>query len=164
MLTNREQLITALEQYKSELIGTVSKRLQKLEGTHYADIDYERHLEREETFLNALLQGLQDETPGSFLTFVDQLSEQRTNEGYSLQEFQEAFNIVEDTVWDTLVTHFSTEDSLIGMLAIVSKVFRTAKDLLARVYLRKALFAERELEEVRKKFRTYRKVTKRSHL
>ena len=164
MPTDKEHLITAIEQHKDELIETTCKRLQKLHGSHYEMIDYECHLEREETFLNALLQGLQEDTPDSFLSFVEHLSEQRSEEGYSLQEFQEAFNVVEETVWDMLVMYFPPDGSLVGMLASISRLFRTAKDHLAQVFLREALFSQRELEEVRKKFRAYRKVTKRSHL
>ena len=86
MPPNKENLIAAIEHHKEEVIDTVCKRLQKLSSSHYEMIDYERHSEREENFLNALLQGLRDETPESFLTFVERLSEQRSDEGYTLEE------------------------------------------------------------------------------
>jgi hypothetical protein len=164
MLTNNVQLSTAIEQHRQELIETVSKRLQQLEGTHYADIDYERHLEREEVFLNVLLQGLAHETPEVFLNFVDQLSDQRANEGYTLQEFQQAFNIVEDTIWEMLVREYAPDQSLIEMLTTFRRFFRAGKDRLAGVYLREADFTKKELEEIQRKFRTYRKMTKHGHL
>ena len=111
-----------------------------------------------ENFLNALLQGLRDETPESFLTFVEHLSEQRLEEGYTLEEFQDAFNVVEDTLWDMLVTHFLHDISRVEMLAIVNRLFRAAKDRLARVFLQETLSAQRELEHLRKKFRVYRRI------
>jgi hypothetical protein len=162
MPIDKENLINAIELHKEDVINTVCKRLQKLSSSHYEMIDYERHLEREENFLNALLQGLRDETPESFLTFVEHLSEQRSDEGYSLEEFQDAFNVVEDTLWDMLVTHFPHDASLIGMLALVSNLFRASKDRLARVFLQEALSAQRELENLRKKFRVYRKITRKN--
>jgi len=162
MPTDKENLISAIEHHKEDVIDTVCKRLQKLSSSHYEIIDYERHLEREENFLNALLQGLRDETPESFLTFVEHLSEQRSDEGYSLEEFQDAFNVVEDTLWDMLVTHFPHDASLIGMLAVVGNLFRASKDRLARVFLQEALSAQRELENLQKKFRVYRKITRKN--
>jgi len=162
MPTDKENLISAIEGHKEELIDSVCKRLQKLSSSHYEMIDYEHHLEREESFLNALLQGLRDDTPELFLAFVDRLSEQRAEEGYNLQEFQDAFNVVEDTLWDMLVTHFPLNGSLVGMLTIVSRFFRAAKDRLAQVYLQEALSAQRELEHLRKKFRVYRKMTRKN--
>lgn len=161
---DKEHLMTAIETHRDELIEATCRRLQKLPGSHYEMIDYERHLEREETFLDALLQGLREEPPEAFLTFVAQLSAQRAEEGYSLPEFQEAFNVVEDALWDMLLTHFAPDAALVGMLSLVNALFRTAKDHLAQVFLQEALAAKRELEEVRKKFRAYRKVTKRGHL
>jgi hypothetical protein len=158
MPTDKENVITAIERHREEVIDTVCKRLQKLSSSHYEMIDYERHLEREENFLNALLQGLQDKTPESFLTFVEHLSEQRLEEGYTLEEFQDAFNVVEDTLWDMLVTHFLHDVSLVEMLAIVSRLFRAAKDRLARVFLQETLSAQRELEHLQKKFRVYRRI------
>ena len=162
MPTNKEHLIQAIKRYKTELIETAANRLQKLDSSHYEMIDYESHLEREEAFLNALLQGLREDPPVSLITFVEQLTAQRLEEGYSLEEFQEAFNIVEETLWDTLVKHFSCDASLVGMLTIGRKFFRTAKDHIARVYLREALLARRELEQLRRKFRNYRKMTRKS--
>jgi transcriptional regulator with XRE-family HTH domain len=163
MPTDKEQLITAIERHKEELIATNCRRLQQLRDSHYEIIDYECHLEREENFLNALLDGLRAETPESFLNFVDHLSEIRSEEGYSLEEFQEAFNIVEDSLWETLVARYPCDESLVKMLSLVSRIFRMSKDNLARVYLNEAFSAERELEHLRKKFRVYRRVAHQGH-
>jgi hypothetical protein len=160
MTTNNTQLIKIIEQYKDELTALICRRLQRLEDTHYADIDYERHLEREQSFLDALVLGLQRDRPDSFFTFVEELVEQRLDEGYSLEEFQTAFDIVEESLWDVLVAHLPPDQTLIEMLGTSTKLFRRAKDQLACVYLHKALEAERELEHLQKKFRAYRKVAK----
>lgn len=164
MQATKKELIKAIEQHHDELIETACNRLQKLYGSHYEMIDYECHVEREEMFLNALLDGLRSQTPDSFLVFVDELSEIRSEEGYSLEEFQEAFNVVEDNLWDMLRTEYSGDDALVAMLLLISHVFRQAKDHLSRVYMNKALAAERELEHLRKKFRVYRKTPHHSHL
>lgn len=163
MPTDKENLIRAIKQHKDELVETTANRLQKLGSSHYEIIDYERHLEREEAFLNALLDGLQEDPPDSFIAFVEALSEQRSEEGYKLEEFQDAFNIVEETLCDTLKKHFTPDASLVGMLTVGRKFLRLAKDHVARVYLQEALSAERELENLRKKFRVYRK-TKGEHI
>ena len=124
MPTNKKQLIAAIERYKEELVAKNCRKLQQLHDSHYEMIDYESHLEREEGFLNALLDGLRADTPDSFLAFVDRLSEIRSEEDYSLEEFQEAFNIVEDNLWETLVAKYPCDEDLVKMLSLVSNIFR----------------------------------------
>jgi len=164
MTPNRELLISIIEKYHDELIATICRRLQHFQDSHYEVIDYESHVEREERFLNALLAGLQNPADSNFLNFVEQLSETRSEEGYSLEEFQEAFNIVEDSLWNILVREYGRNNAFIEMWSIIAQVFRRAKDRLAQIYLDKALSAERELEHLRKKFRAYRKVEYHSHV
>jgi hypothetical protein len=159
MPTDKQPLIDLIEQHRDALVDAVCKRLQKLQGSHYEFIDYECHLEREQTFLTAILDGLRDPQFLPFLEFVDQLTEQRLKEGYTLEEFQEAFNVVEDSVWEILVAHQPCSQALVEMLAMMAHLFQAAKDHLARVYFHKVVYAERELDELRKKFRVYRKVT-----
>ncbi len=159
MTADRELLIRIIQQYRDELITTICRRLQQLHDSHYEVIDYECHVEREEQFLNALLDGLSQPTDIDFLNFVERLSEIRSDEGYSLEEFQEAFNIVEDSLWNILVREYGRNDAFIDMWSIMALEFRRAKDRLAQTFLDKAHSAERELEHLRKKFRVYRKVS-----
>ncbi len=158
MTPDRELLISIIQQYRDELIATVCRRLQHLHDSHYEVIDYESHVEREERFLNALLDGLQKPAGSDFVNFVERLSETRSDEGYTLEEFQEAFNIVEDSLWKMLVREYGHNDAFIEMWSITANLFRRAKDRVAQTYLDKAQLAERELEHLRKKFRVYRKV------
>lgn len=164
MTPDREQLIRIIESRRDELIATICRKLQCLSDSHYTMIDYESHVEREEAFLDALLTGLKDPASHNFLDFVKQLSETRSEEGYSLEEFQEAFNIVEDCLWDRLAQDYEHDDTFVSMLAITANIFRQAKDCLARIYLDKALLAERELEHLRKKFRAYRRASQAGHV
>ena len=159
MTPNKELLITTIQQYRDELITNICRQLQQLHDSHYEVIDYECHVEREERFLNALLDGLQKPSDSDFLNFVEHLSEIRSDEGYSLEEFQDAFNIVEDCVWSILVREYGHDDAFIDMWSIIAHAFRRAKDRVAQTYLDKAHSAERELEHLRKKFRVYRKVS-----
>jgi hypothetical protein len=163
MLVDKEKLIAIIEAHHEELVDLICQRLQKLPGSHYEMIDYERHLEREEAFLDGLLQGLREESPMTFGHFIDQLSEQRSEEGYSLAEVQMALNTVEDAWWDLLRANLPPDASLVNILVITRRFFRSAKDHLAQAFLRKALLDQKELAEVRKKFRAYRKVTRRNH-
>ena len=158
MTAGRELLIKIIQQYHDELITTICRQLQQLHDSHYEVIDYECHVEREEQFLNALLDGLRQPTEGDFLNFVQRLSERRSDEGYSLEEFQDAFNVVEDSMWNILVREYGHNQAFIEMWSIIAHEFRRAKDQLAQTFLDKAHSAERELEHLRKKFRVYRKV------
>lgn len=159
MTPDKALLITLIQQYHDELITNICRQLQRLHDSHYEVIAYDCHVEREERFLNALLDGLQHPSDSDFLNFVQQLSEIRSDEGYSLEEFQEAFNIVEDCVWNILIREYRQNETFTDLWLLVAREFRRAKDRVAQTYLDKAQCAERELEHLRKKFRVYRRVS-----
>ena len=156
MPTAREFLIGAIEENKYEVIVRVCNRLQKFSYSHYETISYERHQEREELFLNVILRQLRDEHSDSLTSYLEHLAEQRSNEGYSLQEVEEAFDIVEDTLWQVLAEYWPLEQSLIEGLTIIRKLFQEIKNSLGQLFLQEVLSAKK-FENILRKFIEYRK-------
>jgi hypothetical protein len=155
MPTARESLIGAIEEHKYEVIVRVCNRLQKFSYSHYETISYERHQEREELFLNVMLRQLRDEDSNSLNSYLEHLAEQRSNEGYSLQEVEEAFDIVEDTLWQVLAKYWPLEQSLIEGLTIIRKLFQEIKNSLGQLFLEEVLSAQK-FENILRKFTEYR--------
>ncbi len=156
MATAKECLIKLIEEHKEELLMRTCNKLQRFSQSHYESIAYEKHLEREELFLNVLLHTLQDETSDSLPEYVRQLVGERANEGYQLKEIEEAFDIVEDTLWEVLPKYCPLEESLIDVLAIVRKLIRQAKNSLGQLFLDGVLITQKQFHAVHKKFSEYR--------
>ncbi len=156
MTTVKQQLIALIQEHKEELIARTSNKLQKFTPSHYESVAYEQHLKREEWFLNVLLQTLQDDTCASLPAYVKQLGEERANEGYDLQELEEAFDIVEDTIWEVVTKYCPLEYSLLDMLALVRKFIREAKNSIGQHFLDEALTTQQHLHDMLGKFAEYR--------
>ena len=158
MPTAKEYLIKAIKEHKNELILRVCNRLQKFPHSHYETICYEKHQEREELFLNVILQKLQENNSKPLTQYIEHLVEQRSNEGYSLSEIEEAFDIVEDTLWEVLVKYCPLQQSLIEVLSLVRKLFHEIKNSVAQVFLQDALTTQKQIENICRKFAEYRDV------
>lgn len=156
MPTAKETLIKLIEEHKDELVVRTCNKLQKFSQSHYENVAYEKHLEREELFLNVLLQTLADESSDALPQYVKQLVEERSNEGYNLREIEEAFDIVEDTLWEVLTKYCPLEQSLIEVLAIVRKLIRKAKNSFSQLFFDDALTARKLFHEIHEKFAVYR--------
>ncbi len=160
MFDPRKNLIVTISQHKAELIKNVCNRLQKLERSHYEVIDFERHQEREEAMLNALLKGMEEADYFTFLDYMEKIAGMRSNEGYSLDELQNATTVFEEELWHILTKFVPIEPSLVDMLAICNRIFGKAKDHLARTYLKEAVETRKELDDLRKRFFVYQQEKK----
>lgn len=159
MPTAREQLIHIIEERRDELVVRVCNRLQKFSYSHYETICFEQHHEREELFLFVIVQHLQHEHSDALARYLKDLVEQRTGEGYNLQEVEEAFDIVEDALWQVLPKYWPLEYSLIEGLSIVRKLFQEIKNSLGQLFLQDVLSAQK-FDNIRRKFAEYRNETR----
>ena len=151
----KEQLIRTIEEHREELVVRVCNRLQKFSSSHYETICFEQHQEREEHFLLVILQHLHDEDSDIMTRYLQELVEQRTSEGYNLQEVEEAFDIVEDGLWQVLSKYWPLEKSLIEGLAILRKLFQEIKNSLGQLFLEDVISAQK-FDNIRRKFDEYR--------
>jgi hypothetical protein len=149
-------LVAALNNHKDELIINVCKRLQQFSPSHYEVIDFERHQEREEEFLQVIHKALQEDDNHSLVEYMEDLAHRRSNEGYQLEEVQQAVAIFEDELWRALIASLPIQKELVDILAACNRAFGRAKDHLARGYLRKAMETQKELDDLSQRFYAYR--------
>jgi hypothetical protein len=156
MNTVTEKLIRFIDDHRDDLVETTCNRLQKLYRSHYEVIEFDRHQEREIAFLAALVAALRDDDPELFYSHMEHIATERAQEGYGLDEVQDAVDTVQDTLWNLLRDTASHPDSQVEMLTLLNRLFRTAKNRLARVYLDRTTAVEKELDDLRQKFYRYR--------
>lgn len=155
MDTVEQQLTETILTHKDALIRDVCTRLEKLSMSHYEVIPFERHLEREEALLAALLAGLQQPQYDAFIGFIDRIAGQRSSEGYALDEVQRALNIFEQELWSILSRTQEVDGRLVAMLALCNRLFGQAKDRLAQIYLSRSQDIQNELNDLKTKFYGY---------
>ncbi len=156
MNTVTEKLKQFIDDHRDVLVETTCNRLQKLYRSHYEVIEFDRHQEREIAFLAALVSALGENDPERFYNHMEHIAAERAQEGYGLDEVQDAVDTVQDTLWTLLINTSSLSDSRVEMLTLLNRMFRTAKNRLSRVYLDRTTAVEKELDDLRQKFYRYR--------
>jgi hypothetical protein len=155
MASPEHLLMDTIQAHRDRLLSEVCGRLEKLSQSRYEVIPFERHLEREEALLTALLQGLAGPDPSAFTGFIERIAGQRSREGYSLDEVQQALNIFEEELWSILIETQPVTPELVAMLSLGNRLFGRAKDHLAQIYLHRTQNMQSELDDLREKFYDY---------
>jgi hypothetical protein len=150
-----EILANTLRSHQDELIANTCNRLQKISKSHYEDIDYERHVEREQISLDAFIKSIETNDPIPFSTYLQDIGNIRSSEGYRLSEVQDAVRIFEEELWLLLRKYLNAAEPLVEMLALCNRIIGAAKDHLAQAYLSKFLDTGDQVETLQKKFFKY---------
>jgi len=148
-------LMETIQAHHDRLLSSVCGRLENLSQSRYEVIPFERHLEREEAMLTALLQALAGTDPSAFTGFIERIAGQRSREGYSLDEVQQALNIFEEELWAILIDTQAVTPELVAMLSLCNRLFGRAKDHLAQIFLHRTQNMQSELDDLREKFYHY---------
>ncbi|HPG39549.1 MAG TPA: hypothetical protein PLP19_00175 [bacterium] len=156
MTVANNKLYEVIEKHKDELITEICNRLQKLSSSHYEMIDFERHQEREEEFLDIIIKVIHENNERPLKIYMENLARQRSNEGYSLEEVQNAIRIFEEEFWDILVTHYPVSKELVELLTDCNMVFGLARDYFAQYYMDKTIAMQNELNSLKERFYKYK--------
>jgi len=155
--TAKQYLIKTIEDHREELILRICRQLQAYAHSHYETIPLERHQEREERFMDVILATLRDEQSEALSLYLEDLVVQRADEGYALQELEEAFNIVQETLWQALAKYWPIEESVIEGMVILKKLFKDVHSSLGPLYFQNSYkFSAEKFDGMRRKFAEYR--------
>lgn len=149
-------LINEIRKHFDEIIIKICNQLQKLSPSHYENIDFERHQEREEVFINEVQQFLKKNEPTELLDYIRELAEKRSNEGYTLQEVQHAFDIIEIEIWHVITTSGKDDQTIINMLKVCRDLFALVRNKYAQNYLQEQLKLQKRMNELKERFYIYR--------
>ena len=158
--TAKQHLIKTIETHREELIFRICRQLQQFAHSHYETLPFERHQEHEEWFLSVILETLRNEESEAVAAYHDELVRLRANEGYTLEELQRAFEIVNETLWQALAKYWPIEESLTDGMVILKKLFKEIHASLGPLYFRNSYAAPTEkFDYLRRKFAEYRHTT-----
>lgn len=118
---------------------------------HYKLLEFDEVYKRGKDFLDAFLASIRRNEIGPFLSFMSNISSERSLQGYKLDETLTAFKVLEENVWTSVIQDAPNQD-VPGLLKIANQVLGVGKDQLARVYLHLRIKTENKLK------RAYRKL------
>ncbi len=153
---SNKDLVQTINNHSEELINNICNRLQNLTASHYETIDFESHEEREKAALNSFLASLEASKTKIFIQYLQKIASIRSAEGYTLAEVQKAVRIFEEELWDILIKYQPVNKSLVDMLVTCNAFFGEAKDNLAQVFMAQTQEKQKELDDLRERFYSYR--------
>lgn len=102
---------------------------------HYRNAELEPLRQRCGTLVDKFLEAVAG-SPGCFVDYVAGIAAKRYDEGFGLDEIQMALNIFEEYAWKVCAHKVEDKEQLLRDLSLVTGIFGTAKDQLAREYLK----------------------------
>jgi hypothetical protein len=104
-------------------------------ATRYRNVELESLRERCGTLVDKFLEAVEG-SPRCFVDYITGIAGARIGEGFHLDEIQMALNIFEEYAWKICAHKVEDKDQLLKDLSLVTGIFGTAKDQLAREYLK----------------------------
>lgn len=132
-----------------EIAERLASRLKSSNGPQYREPGLPELAHRARGFVAAFVASVAG-TPGRLAAHLEDVAAERDFAGFTLGEFQGALKLIEETAWRLVVEEMPAEHQ-IEALSRVTTAVGAAKDRLARVYLERALRAETEIEQLRRR-------------
>lgn len=104
-------------------------------ATQYRKLNLEVLRERCGTLVEKFLESVEG-SPRCFVDYIISIAGARIGEGFQLEEIQMALNIFEEYSWKICAHKVADKDQLLKDLSLVTGIFGSAKDQLAREYLK----------------------------
>ena len=116
-----------------DLLDKASERLRRVRLPHYDD---DGHVGRERLtrWFDLVVQTLSRRDLTVIVTEAEALARERFEQGVPIEEVQTAFNVLEETIWQHVVSTTPPE-RLARAIGLVSTVLGVGKDAMARTYV-----------------------------
>lgn len=140
MTARAVDLHALMVRHEQDLADTECDRLRRSDLPHYRTLDPDRLQERCRGLVAAFVASLAGR-PTLLGDYLEKVAADRVDEGYFLQEVQNALNFLEERGWQIVAAETPAPDQ-VAQLGVVTQTIGAAKDRLARVYLERQRRAE----------------------
>lgn len=155
-MPTKQDLLDVFEHNFDDAVMRVCNRLQKISGSHYEIIDFERHQEREEYFLQLICDSLSEDDPSILKQHMIELANTRHNEGYQLDEVQTAIDVIEEELWHSIVQSEYSYQRILDMLFELHRIMVMVRNQFAASYAQKQIDAQKRMNALKERFYIYR--------
>ncbi|WP_374687098.1 hypothetical protein [Promineifilum sp.] len=127
-------LIELLERDGAQIVAEASEALNRSRLAHYAEAGRAVSQERLARLFQLTVQSIGDHNLVPVMDYMAEVAHDRFLAGYAIREVQIAINVLEEAIWNHIVTETPPAE-LAHALGLVSTVLGAAKDSLARAYV-----------------------------
>lgn len=128
------EVVALLEAHGDQIIATASETLDRSRLPHYIEAGQAVGHERLQRLFDLTVAGIRDRDLAPVIDYMSTVANDRFHAGYAIREIQIAINVLEETIWHTIVEHMPPAE-LAQALGLVATVLGAAKDSLAREYV-----------------------------
>jgi len=135
-----QDLHSLLKREKNDLICWLVDCLHKRPASRYSEVNTTALEMRARELVESLVMSTAKMISSSgdgipFVVHVERIAEERIAEGFDLDEIQFALSKLEEKIWQLVTTHRAPEEQ-VKELSQATQIIGSAKDHLARVYLK----------------------------
>ena len=123
-----------LQNQHNEILDTAFAAMKRSQLTNYEKAGDEHIHQRLKALFVLTIRAIKERNLGPMIAHAQSVAQERFSAGYDLSEVQTAYNVIEETIWVSILKHLpATEDG--EALGLVSTVLGAGKDSLARRYV-----------------------------
>jgi len=128
------EFVSRLEEKSDRVLDVAVAELRRAGLKHYQQERPEVPRERMSALLTVTMQCLTERRAEPIIEFADRIGRERHAAGYDLFEVQIALNVLEEALWQQVLTTVG-QDAVPRVLGLISAIIGMAKDALAQTYV-----------------------------
>ena len=128
------ELVELLQKHQNETLNTAFEAVKRSQLKSYEREGDEHIHQRLKALFVLTVRAIKDRNLGPMIAHAQTIAQERFASGYDLSEVQTAINVLEETMWMTVLRNMPASDYA-EALGMVSTVLGAGKDSLARQYV-----------------------------
>lgn len=123
-----------LEENKSQILNDAAESLHRAQLKSYSLSSIEQNKFRLEKLFDYTTLCVESKNLVGMTEYADKIAKERFNAGFDLHEVHTAFNVLEETIWKSIMDNFEVS-GLGKALGLISTVLGAGKETLALTYV-----------------------------
>ncbi|MBE0571729.1 MAG: hypothetical protein IH618_09320 [Ignavibacteriaceae bacterium] len=119
---------------QTDIINESFTSLQRSHLKHYDTSRADENWQRLAKLFDLTLNGVKTKSLVDMVTYSEKIAKERYESGFDLHEVHSAYNVLEETIWKTIIKEIDSAD-LAESLGLISTILGTGKESLALTYV-----------------------------
>lgn len=119
---------------QTDIINEAFTSLQRSHLKHYDTSRADENWQRLAKLFDLTLNGVKAKSLVDMVNYSEKVAKERYESGFDLHEVHSAYNVLEETIWKTIIKEIDSSE-LAESLGLISTVLGTGKESLALTYV-----------------------------
>jgi len=128
------KLVDILVNNQTDIINEAFSSLQRSHLKHYDNSCADENWQRLAKLFDLTLNGIKTKSLVDMVNYSEKVAKERYEAGFDLHEVHTAYNVLEESIWKTIIKEVDQTD-LAESLGLISTVLGTGKESLAIAYV-----------------------------